>query len=217
LSKEIVAVADRNNNIFRWYRAGWGRYTQSDPIGLGGSINLFAYALGNPLGNDDPLGLRVQLYCHPIGEGGNSWLRRQIGNAGFGHCFVRIKCNGCPSYDLRLELTGREGVDTGVIPANPPSFAQGHNSSIVPIYPSDRDDNDCGTEECIKKRYDELRQQGYSYPPTGYMFGPNSNTFANDLLTSCGITKVYWPTGIPPFSIPGGPPVFPPMLYGRGR
>src|SRR5207249_3059768 len=23
-------------NIFRWYRGGWGRYTQSDPIGVGG-------------------------------------------------------------------------------------------------------------------------------------------------------------------------------------
>jgi YD repeat-containing protein len=29
-------------NIFRWYRAGWGRYTQADPIGIGGrGISLF--------------------------------------------------------------------------------------------------------------------------------------------------------------------------------
>ena len=27
---------DRSYNIFRWYRAGWGRYTQVDPIGVGG-------------------------------------------------------------------------------------------------------------------------------------------------------------------------------------
>jgi hypothetical protein len=82
---------------------------------------------------------------------------------------------------------------------------------------ADRDDQDCATEKCVKKRYDQLRQQGYSYPPTGYLFGPNSNTFANDLLTSCGFTKIYWPDGIPPYSIPGGPPVFPPLLYGRGH
>src|SRR5436190_5217772 len=27
-------------NIFRWYRAGWGRYTQADPIGVLGSLRL---------------------------------------------------------------------------------------------------------------------------------------------------------------------------------
>src|SRR3954454_74256 len=25
-----------SNNIFRWYRAGWGRYTQVDPLAPGG-------------------------------------------------------------------------------------------------------------------------------------------------------------------------------------
>lgn len=28
--------SDRSYNIFRWYRAGWGRYTQADPVGVGG-------------------------------------------------------------------------------------------------------------------------------------------------------------------------------------
>lgn len=28
--------AEENYNVFRWYRAGWGRYTQADPIGVGG-------------------------------------------------------------------------------------------------------------------------------------------------------------------------------------
>jgi RHS repeat-associated protein len=43
-------------NVFRWYRAGWGRYTQSDPIGLAGGFNLFAYAADNPVMRIDPLG-----------------------------------------------------------------------------------------------------------------------------------------------------------------
>lgn len=44
-------------NIFRWYRSGWGRYTQSDPMGLAGGVNLYRYAEGNPLTNIDSLGL----------------------------------------------------------------------------------------------------------------------------------------------------------------
>src|SRR5258708_10637083 len=48
-----------SNNIFRWYRSGWGRYTQADPIGLHNSVNLYAYGHGDPTGHIDPLGLEV--------------------------------------------------------------------------------------------------------------------------------------------------------------
>jgi RHS repeat-associated protein len=46
-------------NVFRWYRGGWGRYSQADPIGLEGGWNLYRYAAANPLFYFDPDGLKV--------------------------------------------------------------------------------------------------------------------------------------------------------------
>jgi RHS repeat-associated protein len=59
--QESDGTTETSYNIFRWYRAGWGRYTQSDPLGLVPTIfgikNLYGYADANPIDHADPLGL----------------------------------------------------------------------------------------------------------------------------------------------------------------
>ncbi|MCR4456226.1 RHS repeat-associated core domain-containing protein [Pseudescherichia sp. L3] len=49
-------------NLFRYYDPDCGRFTQQDPIGLAGGLNLYQYA-PNPLGWADPWGLKAK--CAP--------------------------------------------------------------------------------------------------------------------------------------------------------
>ena len=58
-------------NVMRDYDSRVGRYTQSDPIGLAGGINPYAYAGANPLWAIDEFGLKLCLVL-------SSWHRKGL-------------------------------------------------------------------------------------------------------------------------------------------
>ncbi|HHZ6627719.1 TPA: RHS repeat-associated core domain-containing protein, partial [Escherichia coli] len=63
-------------NLHRYYDPDVGRFMVTDPIGLLGGLNLYAYA-PNPLGWVDPLGLKIVTVYHYTDQGGYNGISSQ--------------------------------------------------------------------------------------------------------------------------------------------
>ncbi len=82
----------------RYYDPATGQFTQTDPIGIAGGMNVYGFAAGDPVSYSDPYGLKpngVFVLCRPVGgEGGEG-----IG----GHCAIRV-VDKRREIDVTIEL-----------------------------------------------------------------------------------------------------------------
>jgi RHS repeat-associated protein len=177
---------EENYNVFRWYRSGWGRYTQADPLGFdGGDKNLFRYALANPIKFSDPLGLRVRICCRPLGNDPNSR---------YAHCYIEEQRNTTG----RRRTWGLHNPNAGGLLfylTNPSPRSQprvNDPSDVGGTCESWREDcwPDGRVGDCIQRAFEQYPVESYSEisAPLQIGSGRNSNTFVKCIARKCGLS-----------------------------
>jgi RHS repeat-associated protein len=183
-----AASARRDYNYFRDYEPGTGRYIESDPIGLWGGINTYAYSLSSPLRFSDRKGLAIWIcgrasQMPPVGNHSYFWDDRTNRACGMAQSADVFQAEGGPRRDSCYRIDDSEGKEDAVFKCCKTTINAG--LWFPPL-------NDCheGIADCLKA-------SGLANPgaPGGRM----------GTCDSCWITEVCAP-------IPGGAclPVFGP-------
>lgn len=179
------AETGRNYNEMRDYDPTTGRYVESDPIGLDGGINAYAYGVSNPVSFSDPSGREVTLTYRPL-----SGLAA-IGITGIKHCGVIVWhwSKGCPRkkiIDAQYSLPGFQQSPTK--DPNNKTYIDDRNAFNNSVGPNENYNISVPPGMTQLKFDASVITQGdiYSLPGDYALFGQNSNTAASDIIRNAG-------------------------------
>jgi RHS repeat-associated protein len=166
--------SDLWNMGYRVYDPQIGRFITSDPIGLRGGLNTFAYVLNNPLRWTDPTGLETLMCTKPLHALGDKWGPL---------LYPESKWNPSPAYHQFICVSdGKGGYNCGGQDREGGPWSPGKKSDdkYNPQQCKQKEpDNDC-IEPCLIKKFAGPR-------PDYGLIGPGTNCqeWADDVLTEC--------------------------------
>ena len=178
--------ADARYNIFRWYRPNWGRYTQSDPLGLAGGLHLFSYGAENPTRLTDPIGL----VC-----GINVWTEDVIYNpdAGFengfkdawGHQWITWPGGSAGFWPKEKPTDPTSSVTGWVQSPDPKTKKKGQYSESETYFSQFSVCFNCDkTVQCVQNVVKQWQQS----PPNWCLVANNCTDFVATVLSECGLS-----------------------------
>ena len=206
------AETGHSYNMNRDYDPGTGRYIESDPIGLGGGVNTYAYALESPLRFSDLFGQNVTMTCRSLD------LTAKIGIYGIKHCSVFVwHWENCPppahkkidaQYSLAMGNTSPTtnpnspsaaanrtfNEDTAAF--NNPGGGAGNSNQNIDIAPPS------GMSQGAFDSAVETSGNDYSQGPYNPIYGPNSNTAANNIISNAGGSVPAVPGAVGQYPVP---------------
>jgi len=171
----------RHYNYFRTYDPNTGRYITSDPIGLAGGINAYAYVRGNPLRYVDPFGLE-------------KWDFDGYGNTKVCDYYDKRKNESCGDlsdyYDAAASICRGERIDVNSL------FTIG----IINAWVTD------STNSSMSEIFDQIRQDLINsdselvefYGDGNGITGTDIDNYHNDAFNSSGVGESFYGGNILP-------------------